>query len=821
MRLSIERLRWGLLAAALLLIAVIVSLLAYGRYRAVRAWRQIVAHSGATVTHEAHEVTYSQAVGGRTVFTIHAADAMPHGDGKYILRNVELLLYGRSGTRVDRIYGSEFDYDQKNEIARALGEVHMDLQAPAALSAGAHDEHATKPQNNAATQEVAETPQTIHVRTSGLIYMRKMGVASTDQEVEIAYQGFHGYAKGAQFNSDESTVHLLADVRVEAPVRGQSIQLTAVKADLERASDVIRLSQPRVRSGSGSDERDGSASQATLHLRKDGSLQAVEAQGDVAVHEGTTTLHAASLNATMNGSSLLESVDFAGGIRLDDSDPARPMHGTARLLTVSCDRNGAVQTALAQGAVSASAEDRTAGTPLRRQISADRLTATMASERRGGARELASLKATAGAFVRVESRAAARQGHNKGGITTTQLGGDELELTFAQDASANNEPQLLTASGNTRIDQKSPDGAEQTSSGDSLLVHFAGPGSALPKEASAGVQVASAEQSGHVKLLNQTAPNSKGNSEPAEGTAERASFDGAADQVTLTGRPLVRQAGISVSASSIVLSQQSGDAAAHGGVTGSFTQPNATPEAPVTHVAAQDAFLSRAGKTADFRGTDAHPARMWQGASQLAAADLLVDDLHKTLSAHTERTDGRVHGVFAESETGQRPAAAQGRQAVAAKGSDRLVTLSSMKFDYSEETREAVFLGDVHAQTASGQAQGNRAVIFLNAPRKSERAAASALGGSVEKIVLSGGVRISEPGRIATGEQMLYTAANQEFVLTGSPGHLPRITDEKQGNITGGTLLFGAADSTIVVAGEPGAHGQARGRVHTETVVKP
>jgi len=112
-------------------------------------------------------------------------------------------------------------------------------------------------------------------------------------------------------------------------------------------------------------------------------------------------------------------------------------------------------------------------------------------------------------------------------------------------------------------------------------------------------------------------------------------------------------------------------------------------------------------------------------------------------------------------------------------------------------------------------------VIFLNAPTKSERPAASALGGSVEKIVLSGGVRISEPGRTATGEQMLYRAANQEFVLTGSPGHLPRISDEKQGNITGATLLFGAADSTIVVAGEPGAHGQARGRVHTETVVKP
>ena len=36
MRLSVERLRWGLLAGAVLLVGVVVVLLSYGRYRAVR-----------------------------------------------------------------------------------------------------------------------------------------------------------------------------------------------------------------------------------------------------------------------------------------------------------------------------------------------------------------------------------------------------------------------------------------------------------------------------------------------------------------------------------------------------------------------------------------------------------------------------------------------------------------------------------------------------------------------------------------------------------------------------------------------------------------
>ena len=107
MRLSVERLRWGLLAGALLLVGAVVVLLGYGRYRAVQAWKQILARSGATITHETNGVTYSQALRGKTIFTLHAKRAIPHGEGKYTLEDGMLLLYGRDGQQTDRIYGSE------------------------------------------------------------------------------------------------------------------------------------------------------------------------------------------------------------------------------------------------------------------------------------------------------------------------------------------------------------------------------------------------------------------------------------------------------------------------------------------------------------------------------------------------------------------------------------------------------------------------------------------------------------------------------------------------------------------------------------------
>jgi lipopolysaccharide export system protein LptA len=86
---------------------------------------------------------------------------------------------------------------------------------------------------------------------------------------------------------------------------------------------------------------------------------------------------------------------------------------------------------------------------------------------------------------------------------------------------------------------------------------------------------------------------------------------------------------------------------------------------------------------------------------------------------------------------------------------------------------------------------------------------------SVERIVMSGAVKVEQPGRTATGDQLLYTAAAGEFVLTGTPGHPPRVVDDKQGNITGATVMFRSPDSTIVVAGE-----SASRRVHTETTIK-
>ena len=155
------------MTGAVLLACVIAAVFGMANYRAGKIWQRILARNGVNLKQETNGFTYSQSDGKRTIFTLHAAKAKPQGKGKWSLSNAVLVLYAKDG-RTDRIYGSQFDYDQDAGLARAVGEVHMDLQAPAASGKAGHP---TPPVDLSFTpgEDSAENPSLIHVRTSGLV----------------------------------------------------------------------------------------------------------------------------------------------------------------------------------------------------------------------------------------------------------------------------------------------------------------------------------------------------------------------------------------------------------------------------------------------------------------------------------------------------------------------------------------------------------------------------------------------------------------------------------------------------------------------------
>jgi lipopolysaccharide export system protein LptA len=70
--------------------------------------------------------------------------------------------------------------------------------------------------------------------------------------------------------------------------------------------------------------------------------------------------------------------------------------------------------------------------------------------------------------------------------------------------------------------------------------------------------------------------------------------------------------------------------------------------------------------------------------------------------------------------------------------------------------------------------------------------------GKIDHIVAREQVVITQPGRKATGDQLVYTTADDKFVLTGGP---PSIFDAEHGKITGVSLTLFRHDGRVLIEG--------------------
>jgi lipopolysaccharide export system protein LptA len=161
----------------------------------------------------------------------------------------------------------------------------------------------------------------------------------------------------------------------------------------------------------------------------------------------------------------------------------------------------------------------------------------------------------------------------------------------------------------------------------------------------------------------------------------------------------------------------------------------------------------------------------------------------------------------------------------------QVIRVTSREMTYSDAARQAEFTGGVRVLDADGDLRAQQATAFLRPvgaasgtgagqAAKSSGAAvgASVLGGEVERIVATGQVDITQPGRHATGERLVYTAGDQMFVLTGTKATPPKVVDAQQGTATGASLRFHSGDDSVVISGD--GEGVSGERPRTETKVK-
>jgi lipopolysaccharide export system protein LptA len=67
-----------------------------------------------------------------------------------------------------------------------------------------------------------------------------------------------------------------------------------------------------------------------------------------------------------------------------------------------------------------------------------------------------------------------------------------------------------------------------------------------------------------------------------------------------------------------------------------------------------------------------------------------------------------------------------------------------------------------------------------------------------------GHVVITSDGRRGTGEKLVYTGEDGNYVLTGNSTAPPRMTDAARGNVTGEALIFHSRDDSVTIEGGGG-----------------
>jgi lipopolysaccharide export system protein LptA len=242
-RFTIERLRTLVLVAGVLLVIALGLFLGVGKFRNRFNKRDIPHALGLGIQEEANGFVYTHDVRGHTLYRIRASKQLQlKKDGKIFLQlhDVSIELFAEDGSRVDRIEGGEFEYNPGVGIAKAMGPVEITLMKPSVAPAIAPKASAGKaigskqmPEKLASAAQTASSGE-IHVKTSGLIFNRESGEASTEAKVEFSLAQGNGSAIGAKYDAHDGVLVLNRDVELSMRRGSVPLKMFARHAEMIR-----------------------------------------------------------------------------------------------------------------------------------------------------------------------------------------------------------------------------------------------------------------------------------------------------------------------------------------------------------------------------------------------------------------------------------------------------------------------------------------------------------------------------------------------------------------------------------------------------------
>jgi lipopolysaccharide export system protein LptA len=289
--------------------------------------------------------------------------------------------------------------------------------------------------------------------------------------------------------------------------------------------------------------------------------------------------------------------------------------------------------------------------------------------------------------------------------------------------------------------------------------------------------------------------------------------------------------GLELTAEKVDVSQQSGDAWARGDVKATWTDAGASGQNAATggdanngggrggvtlggkgpaHVVAAEAQMNQTTGEATFRGH----ARLWQQANFVSGPEIVLNQHLHTLVARSSDTAEPVRVVMLSASgegAGKRSTQPEGQPAGQSAGSNAegqppgpaVIRVRGGELRYSDADRRAVMhggsLGAVVAET--GTATSSSDAVELDLMPAGDHEASGGETAQVDRMTAMGHVVLMLQGRRGTGEQLVYSGASGEYVLTGTAAEPPKMSDPERGMVTGQALIFHSRDDRVSIEG--------------------
>jgi lipopolysaccharide export system protein LptA len=849
-RFTIERIRTLVVVAGVLLLVALGAFLVRAKWKNLLSRRDLPSRLAKGITEESNGYSYSHNLGAHSKFKIHASKAVQLKNNHIELHDVEIEIYGADGTQTDKIAGDEFEYDQKSGIASAQGPVEMILTRPPGPAGGGK-----KVDGSPTAAGAAGDSGQVQVKTSGVTFDRNTGVVTTDQRVDFSMTKGYGSAVGASYDSQRGYLTLVQAVELTTYRGADEVQIHAQHAEFDRAAQLCLLRTATL------EYRDGqaAAAQARVLFRDDGSAARLEATGGFVLTTATGG-RLASPTAAMDFDEHNQPRHghLEGGVTLDskqegDSKQAgasaqegRTVHGTSPTAELDFSAQGQLRHAHLERGVTMQSEATSleaVGQTLRvrrtwRSPVAD---VDFRSVESAGKTQVEpeTMHGTGGVVITSESR------RGNAAAVPAKMTADEVTGTFG----AGSALRTLVGTGHAEMEQNTATGARQTASGDRLEVSFAPP-AAQNRDQGSGIRdqrtgeqgnhggaqttgapdVQTAELDGHVVLFQQPAAKPGAQPQPPlRATAGKAVYEGAGEWLHLTMNPRIVNGGLELTADKVDVSRQSDDAFAHGNVKATWsggestgggnpggTSQSGTGQGSVAlggngpaHVIAAEAQMNDLTGEATFRGH----ARLWQQANSVAAPEIVLNQQLQTLTARTGDAADPVRAVLlsvggpgigmgtgsgAGNAHGQSPAGSSATRPAAPS----VIRVRGGDLKYSDAEHRAVMHGGVAgavvAETATATSTSDTVELLLIPAGNREGSAGQA---QVDRMTATGHVVLTSEGRRGTGQQVVYSGATGDYVLTGTAAAPPRMTDPGHGNVTGEALIFHSRDDSVSIEG--------------------